>query len=123
MSYFKNILKAAATGSFTLMLAACYGVAYERETSFGDVTVTDDDSNPIEGLKITLVTDQFTQTELGRTTEKGELSWDMDPDREYKLLIEDTDGEENGGTFVSKELDLENNVPDGFSGSVTLERK
>lgn len=78
--------------------------------------VTDETGNPIQGIKTTLK--QGWQTDEGpyvfvvdsiQTSESGnyQLKSEGVPGEQNKLIVEDIDGEANGGDFLSDTLDID----------------
>jgi len=123
MKKMKNILKVAATGSFTLLLAACYGVAYMMEAKRGEVTVLNPYSDPIPDLELTLIKNDFIETNLGTTDRLGQAHWEMDDYSDYKLKIRDIDGTENGGPYAENIINIETNSYSGFYKTINMEEQ
>jgi len=92
-----------------------YGCPYTEFVLKG--VVTDADSNPIKGIKVTLVRsdDEYQYNRIGDqyTDENGSISLEdacstvgaFYSDKGYRLCFEDVDGEQNGGEFESKSID------------------
>ena len=81
-------------------------------------TVTDEAGTPIQGIKTSLKDVYQTEKETQffgidsiQTNESGnyQLKYDGLPDGRTKLVIEDIDGEANGGEFMSDTLDIDYN--------------
>ena len=103
--FYKN-LKFLFTGSFAMVLAACYGMPVDMETQITIQTVNSE-NEPIKGLKVTLLNNQiFVSSE--NTDEYGEVYYPElieDTENDYKVKIEDIDGAENG-EYPAKEVDI-----------------
>lgn len=100
---FQSILKLLATGSFSLVMSACYGAPMPYQ----GVRVTTQDGQPIPDLKLSLQEGNNTVNEV-RTDVDGFNGFMIDkPTDNYSILIEDTDGIENLGEFKTMELSLE----------------
>ncbi|MBI9101727.1 MAG: hypothetical protein JEY99_04890 [Spirochaetales bacterium] len=117
----KNVLKAAATGSFTLLLAACYGIAYTMQTKTGRVTILDPTETPIPDIELTLIKNQDSVVASMTTDEQGQADWEMDIFSSYQLKIEDADGPENGGPYATEIITIENDTATDYSKIITLE--
>ncbi len=103
LSKFKNKIIALFVGSFSIVLAACYGVPVELySVSVKTVTV---DNEPITGLKVSLIE---SETELlhGITDSLGSVSLDyeIESTQYYSIKVEDIDGAENG-EYQTKEIE------------------
>lgn len=104
---FKRKLILLFTGSFTLVLAACYGVPVDLKTDITVQTLNEQDE-PIEGLKVTMINNGERMYE-DYSDVNGYVKYpylDDNEDNDYVLKIEDIDGEENGGKFFSKLVDV-----------------
>jgi len=108
-----------------------YGVPHAEYKIMG--TVKDSNGNPIPGIRIScekLWADDTSSEEDGSFLYQG----DGFPEKTVRLIFEDVDGDENGGLFKTKEVDVEpSQVKEGqgnwdqgtFEGSVdvTLEKQ
>lgn len=121
MKRISTLLKLIATGSFTLLLSACYGVYYFVDKKI-KVTVTNTQGEPVQGIKVTYtegfkgevpLEEEF-YTEYPQTTDEyGETLITASVERDTKALfvkVEDIDGGENLGDFKTQiiEVDEEN---------------
>jgi hypothetical protein len=100
---------------FSLTCVACYGVMeadYNPEWGASG-RVVDEDENPIPGIKVSLGDSEDITDSKGRfylhSSESG------------TLIFTDVDGEENGGEFESRHINLR--VGDDNVGDVVLDRK
>lgn len=91
-----------------------YGVPYA--TYMVEGTVTDEANNPIQGIKTSIkgifpngdkVYVDAVDSVLSDASGKYQLRYRGMDRPEYKLIVEDTDGEANGGEFLSDTLDIE----------------
>lgn len=70
------------------------------------IVVEDEQNNPIDHIKVTLNHESFESPYISYTSSRGRMNTILDiPDDEFPIIIdimiEDTDGEENGGQFES----------------------
>ena len=103
---FKRILLVISSGTFTI--AAClkaYGMPADINY-FKVVKTQTEDNTPIEGLSVSLVTEYNTLT--GFTDNEGVVDFNFRTSElmTFSAIIEDIDGEENQGYFISKEVNL-----------------
>jgi len=104
----KNLLRFLVTGSFSFIIAACYGVP----VGYGDVEtrlrVVNKDSEPVSGLRVYPGID-YSQ-EYYTTDENGEAVFFPIVDTEagglVSPIIRDVDGEDNLGCFARTEVAL-----------------
>jgi len=103
---FSDTLKYLLTGSFSVVFAACYGTPVSLETP-KVIKASDKNSEPIKGLKVT-VYENSSNIGNGFTDDEGifEIPIEQIDKNTYKVSIEDIDGIENGGEFLSKEADI-----------------
>jgi len=76
--------------------------------------VTDDAGNPIQGIKTKFVHDHYYGEKTAITDDSGnyEIQATSYPDLyNCQLIVEDIDGEANGGEFLSDTLDLSTKKP------------
>jgi len=118
------ILKALATGSFTLILAACYGVyqvmyGVPANLKSGLIQVRKrSDGTPLKGIRISFKgeSDLSYPTEadgegIFYTDENGEAEYTVEiEDDQYSALLEDVDGLDNGGSFASTSINIDEEV-------------
>jgi len=111
----RKLLFLFITGSTTLVVAACYGTpAGIRILNDWTIRVRDQNDDPIPGLKVTIfqyVDDAVTPRILSveSTDALGNMSTVLTSDYDYttyrhEVLIEDIDGEANGGTFPDTQI-------------------
>lgn len=104
MQRLKRLLKWVATGSFSLILAACYGVMYSMQQTTGRVIAKSSSSGaPIPGLSVTV---RGTDERHYETDEAGEVAYRATGDYvgEVRVLVEDVDGTANGGEFAPEQV-------------------
>ena len=91
-----------------------YGVPYA--TYMVEGTVTDEANNPIQGIKTSIkgifpngdkVYVDAVDSVLSDASGKYQLRYRGMDRPDYKLTVEDTDGEANGGEFLSDTLDID----------------
>ncbi len=103
-------LKWIFTSSFAFVLAACYGTPVEMQKDVSILTVNEK-NEPIPGLKVTLSNNgSIVSSEI--TNSSGELfysSLNEGGTNNFKIVIEDTDGEQNLGKFKTTEVDIVQN--------------
>lgn len=105
-NYLKKMLAYIATGSFTLILAACYGAPVEMEYQ-KTIRAIDENENPIPGLEVKLLNDvQIIETV--QTDEYGYVDFNNvnSNNASFKVEIKDVDAEENLGVFKDTVFDL-----------------
>ena len=114
----KKIMTFVITGSVSVILAACYGVPVD-EMYYKMVKTADNEGNPIKGLRVVLRENQQ-GVDTFTTDEYGQIQFELlDYTADYSVIIEDIDGEENGGEFKTKEIEISK---DHFY-DITLEKK
>ena len=102
----KKYLSYLLTGSFSVVFAACYGTPIDLQNP-KQIKATDDNEQPIEGLKVTLfenrnpIDEKFTD-DLGSV----EFVFVQKDKYNYSAKIEDIDGSENLGQFSQTEINL-----------------
>jgi len=107
-------LKLLATGTFTLLVACCYGVMYGIPGSLrsGTVRARTQSGDPVPGLSVRFLTgyagyaDSWYESRTGTTDAAGACAYDvmvMDGES-LKASLSDVDGPANGGTFADEEL-------------------
>ena len=103
------IRKASAliiTGTVSMVLAACYGTPMDIE-GYKWVQVTNEDNEPIEGLELKLMKDSTLETVKTNADGVSEFYGVYESETEdYSIEITDIDGEENGGLFENKTVDI-----------------
>lgn len=105
LNKFKKYLRFLLSGSFALIIAACYGIIAQYDNDTKSFRTTDSSEEPIPGLKMTL---SETTVDTNGVTNVAELGSDYgDSDgvvyftrdnwvSDYSVLIEDMDGSVNG---------------------------
>jgi hypothetical protein len=104
MKNLRKILKILATGTCSLVLAACYGMVYTMQELTGSIrTVRADDGAAVPGLEVELHNGAEVLT-VGTTDAQGRFSYSITaPDSaEVYATVTDVDGPANGGTFAEK---------------------
>jgi len=96
LRFIKKSLLWIVSGTVSVILTACYGVASMAECFGKKITVTDSESNPIKGLEIT-VSDAGCKQDLVLTDEAGvaEINFCTNYGK-VTIEISDVDGAENG---------------------------
>lgn len=105
---FKRPFTYLLTGSFSVVFAACYGTPIDLQNP-KQIKATDDNDQPIKGLKVTLFEnrnpiDEKLTDELGAV----EFVFLQKDKYNYYAKIEDIDGPENLGEFLQTEINLNN---------------
>lgn len=103
----KRILYILATGAVTI--AACkkmYGIPVDIDF-FKSVKTQTEENIPIKDLSVKLIHDSDTIPH-GYTNSEGVVTFEysFQDSETYSVLIEDVDGEENSGNFISQEVHL-----------------
>ena len=95
-NFIKKPLNYILTGSFSIVFAACYGAPVDLESP-KLIKVTDDFNIPIEGLKVNVYENRL-NINSGYTDKGGSVEFNVEQKDKYnyKVTIEDVDGEENG---------------------------
>ena len=104
---FKKQLSLLFAGSFSMVLAACYGVPVDIDDQITVHTVNEV-NEAIPGLKVTL-TNNGERVYEDYTDESGNVYYsylEENESNDYKLKIEDVDGEENGGIYKTADVDI-----------------
>ncbi|OQY05760.1 MAG: hypothetical protein B6I20_00595 [Bacteroidetes bacterium 4572_117] len=119
ISFFKKPLHYILTGSFSVVFAACYGAPMNLENP-KLIKATDGNSTPIKGLKVSLFENRLNINEA-YTDQDGSVEFYVQQKEmyDYEVTIEDVDGEENGGEFINKDV----NVTETSFVEVVLEKK
>ena len=118
-NFIKKPLNYLLTGSFSVVFACCYGTPMDLENP-KLIKATDDTNQPIQGLKVTVYENMLYINE-GYTDQEGSIEFYIAQKDKYyyKATIEDVDGEENGGEFINKDV----NITDDSFVEVVLEKK
>lgn len=106
----KKVLRVLVTGSFTMLLSACYGVMMPFSAVL-KVKDSTGDSIPDLEIKYKDYPENTTWLDAGVTNHNGEFQFSTMnySGEEYMFKIEDVDGDKNG-SFKTKEVDLEDNL-------------
>ena len=106
LNILKKPLNYILTGSFSVIFAACYGVPVELENPKA-VNAKNANDEAIAGLKVQLFENRNPIDEL-TTDENGSVEFytTQRADYHYSVVIEDIDGNENGGEFETQEIDV-----------------
>jgi len=104
----KNLLRFLVTGSFSFIIAACYGVPIAYGVVETRLRVVNKNSEPVFGLRVYPGID-YSQ-EYYTTDENGEAVFfpivDTEAGRLVNPIIRDVDGEDNLGCFARAEVTL-----------------
>ena len=107
LKFIKKYLVFILTGSFSFILAACYGAPI-KTSHFATVNTNDEEGNPIKGLKVSLnINGENLNSYI--SNEDGIVEFEnifLNDTTDYVVRIEDIDGEENGGLFTPEEFTL-----------------
>jgi len=106
---FKKQISLLFAGSFSMVLAACYGMPVDMQNEITVKTVNEF-NEAIPDLKLTM-TNNGERIYENYTDETGTVYYpylEDSSDNDYKVSIEDVDGEENGGNFLSESIDITN---------------
>lgn len=115
--YCKKGIAWIITGSFSMILAACYG-APVNYTYYKYMKTTNPDGKPIPGLKVNPYENGNTMGEI-ITDQEGGFEIPIVEDtkvNDYQLVITDIDTFENLGQFKTKNVDL-----DTLDGDIIME--
>ena len=97
------VFRLLATGTITLLIAACYGVMMQ----FKRITVRSPEDSAIGGLKVTVSDgDIFQESTLTDSSGRAEFT-SGHPLEGAQAVIEDIDGPANDGDFATKEFVLD----------------
>jgi len=118
-NFIKKPLNYLLTGSFSVVFAACYGAPVELENP-KLIKTTDNTNLPIQGLKVTVFENRLAINEA-YTDQDGSVEFYVaqKDNYYYKVTIEDIDGEDNGGEFVSTDA----NITESSFVEVVLDKK
>jgi hypothetical protein len=97
------LFKFLATGTFTLFIAACYGLPWQWKK----ITARSPASTGIPGLQVTIF-DHEVETGMQTSTDADGVAMFGIPAQEgMTAVIVDVDGLENGGSFAPAEIVLD----------------
>ncbi len=109
LSKFKNKIIALFVGSFSIVLAACYGVPVVVD--YVDIKTINADNEPIAGLEVSLI-NNGEEREKQISDETGTVVFNdvkKTSENNFSFIIKDIDGEKNG-EYKTKEIkDFDNN--------------
>lgn len=118
----KILTRLFAMFGMTLTCVACYGTMYTEFTPSlrrASGIVEDSEGNPIKGIKVSMVSQNCFTDESGRFyIQDGAALSDI-------VTFEDVDGQENGGEFMTRSIELDDDNIDeyGDMGVVILYRE
>lgn len=118
----KNLARIFAAFGCTALVTACYGVPYDAYEVKGKVV--DEDDNPIAGIAYEGAVGDLYVSEQMRTGEDGSFAvstFDFGAEKMTLTFIDD-DGEENGGTFKAKTIEIDYVKDSGKQQKVVLEK-
>jgi len=105
---FKKQITLLFAGSFSMVLAACYGMPVDMEYQ-KKIRTVNERNEAIPGLQVQL-TNNGERIFEDITDENGDIYYsdlkEEGTDNNYKVIINDIDGEENGGFFETKVIDI-----------------
>jgi len=105
MQLLRKPLNYILTGTFTIVFAACYGAPVEMQSK-KTIKTQANNGNPIPGLKVSLKANSAVLQDK-QTDNLGLVDfYDLNPVDKYSVVIEDIDGDANGGNFEMKEITL-----------------
>ncbi len=109
MRFIKKLLQFLITGSFSFIIAACYGVMVSYSETEKKLRVVNKDNQPVNGLYINIGSNVY--PEYYYTDENGEaIFYPMIDEYNgglFNPVIKDIDGEENLGCFARTEVVLD----------------
>ncbi len=104
---FKKHTALLFAGSFSMVLAACYEMPVNIDTG-KSVRTLNETNEPIPGLKMQLTNNGERILEEYSDTNGWVYFGDLEENEstDYQVIITDIDGEENGGLFQTKVIDI-----------------
>ena len=106
---FKKQITFLFAGSFSMVLAACYGMPVDMEYQ-KTVRTVNELNEAIPGLQVQL-TNNGERIFEDITDEYGDVNYsdlkETESENDYKVIINDIDGEENGGLYETQVIDLD----------------
>jgi len=106
---FKKQITFLFAGSFSMVLAACYGMPVDMEYQ-KTVRTVNELNEAIPGLQVQL-TNNGERIFEDITDEYGDVNYsdlkETETENDYKVIINDIDGEENGGLYETQVIDLD----------------
>ena len=108
---FKKQISLLFAGSFSMVLAACYGMPVDMEYQ-KTVRTVNELNEAIPGLQVQL-TNNGERVFEDISNEYGDVNYsdltETGTDNDYKVIINDIDGEENGGLYETQVVDIDDN--------------
>ena len=104
---FKKQISLLFAGSFAMVLAACYGAPIDMKIDQRIITVNER-NEAIRGLQVTL-TNNGERIYEDLSNDSGYVFYsylDENYDNDYRVIINDIDSTENGGTYQSQSVDI-----------------
>ena len=110
---FKKQISLLFAGSFSMVLAACYGMPIDMQID-RSIKVINELNEAIPGLQVQL-TNNGERVYEDLSDEYGYVYYSdlvENNDNDYKVIINDIDSTENGGTYKSQVVDIINSDDD-----------
>lgn len=104
---FKKQISLLFAGSFSMVLAACYGMPVDMQ-DYKSVKTVNDQNEAIPGLQVYL-TNNGERIYEDLSDENGNVYYsyfEEGTDNDYKVIINDIDSTENGGQFQTQIVDI-----------------
>ncbi len=104
---FKKQISLLFAGSFSMVLAACYGMPIDMQID-RSVKVVNELNEAIPGLQVKL-TNNGERVYEDLSDDSGYVyysSLEENNDNDYKVIINDIDSTENGGIYISQVVDI-----------------
>lgn len=107
LKYLKKGIVFLVSGSFSIILAACYAAESEY-TYYRKIQIKNGNGDPIPGLKVTTY-DNDQELNIQQSTDAGMVEIQIIDGgvHSYKVLIEDIDSTENLGHFQTTSVNLD----------------
>lgn len=106
---FKKQIALLFAGSLSMVMAACYGMPVDMQYH-KTVKTVNDLNEAIPGLQVQL-TNNGERILEDVTDEYGDVNYsdliETETENDYKVIINDIDGEENGGLYETQVIDLD----------------
>ena len=122
--FIKKLIKMLFAGTFTIIVAACYGVYMDYRNFLFHVKNPQDE--PIPGLSLKLidtgnVVDQSWTGEYGDAYLSAYVDYYGVGSTEYTVVIEDIDGPDNLGEFETVTMDVSGNDDTIVEYNITMD--
>ena len=104
---FKKQITLLFVGSFSMVLAACYGMPVDVQ-DYKSIKTVNEQNEAIPGLQVQL-TNNGERIYEDISDENGYVYYsylEEDNDNDYKVIIKDIDNKENGGEYQTKVVDI-----------------